>query len=314
MKTEKFHSRMIAGVVLGGALTFTKAFNAQAATVVVSPTTLNGWELGSFDYDATTNTTYPDATAGTEALVPGPATPPAGIGSAELATNPGRGDSGSVISTDNFNGDSLGSITALNYYAYDVNNNGQQFPYLAVNIYTGSVDNSGDSGALADTYDTLFFEPPYQQGSEDGNPSITAQEDTQTLKWQQWDAYAGAWWDNNNVASPGAAGGPGSPGVMSLATFVTDFPDATIASTGVSGLGSVAFQVGFGSPTDSYLGYVDDFTIGINNSNTTYDFEPVAVPEPASFSLIGVGAALLMRRRRKTRIPSGLRLNEKKMI
>jgi hypothetical protein len=222
-------------------------------------------------------------------MVYGPATPPLGVGSAQLATPVGAADGAAAIATEQFDGTPLAAITALNYYAYDQINNGQQFPYLAVSINTGAVDNSGDGGALANTLDTLFFEPPYQTPST-GNPSLPNQGATVQNVWQKWDAYVGGYWDNAGVATPGT-------GVMPLSTFLTDFPDATIANGGYAGLGGIALQVGFESSGDTEVGDVDAFTIGIAGVNTTFNFEPV--PEPTSISLILAGSGMLLMRRRR---------------
>jgi len=299
MKTSKTNSRFVAASLGVAALPlmFVSGLEgvSRAATVVVTPSNMDNWTLNSFDDNGAIVNSGPYY--GTAAMVTGPAAPPLGVGSAQLATPVGKGDGAAAIATEQFDGMPLSSITSLSYWAYDVSNNGQQFPYLAISIDTGSVDNSGDGGALVNTLDTLFFEPPYQQGSSDGNGSLPTQEDTAQNQWQSWNAFEGGFWDNDGIGNPGTAEGS-TPGVLPLSTFQTDFPDATIAYNGsYPGLGGIAMQVGFASDTAD--GYVDDFTIGVGGVNTTYDFEPAAVPEPASFSLLGIGALALLRRRRR---------------
>jgi hypothetical protein len=265
---------------------------SDAGTVVVNPANMNGWTLNSFDNNGAIVNSGPYYSASTQ-MVFGPATPPLGVGSAQLATPVGAADGAAAIATEQFDNTPLASITALNYYAYDQVNNGQQFPYLALSINTGAVDLSGDPGGmpLANTTDTLFFEPPYQTPST-GNPSLPNQGATVQNVWQKWDASIGGWWDNDGIGNPGAGG------VVPLSTFITDFPDATIQNGGLPGLGGIAMQVGFESAGDTEVGNVDAFTIGIAGVNTTYDFEPV--PEPGSISvLLCGGAGLLMRRRRR---------------
>jgi len=289
MLVQRFRHSFICAVALS---VLALGANARGATVEVTPSNMNGWTLNSFDDDG--NIVNNGPYYGTAAMVTGPATPPIGVGSAHLATPVGAGDGAAAIATEQFDNTLLGSITALSYSTYDVTNNGQQFPYLAISINTGAIDNTDDAGATANTLDTLFFEPPYQQPST-GNPSLPDQGPTAQNVWQTWNAYVGGYWDNNGIGNPGV----GSPGVEPLSTFLAAYPLATIQNGGYPGLGGIAMQVGFGSSGDTEDGYVDNFTIGINGSNTTYDFDPNPLPEPTSLSLGGAAAlGLLLRRRR----------------
>jgi len=265
----------------------TFSVSSFAATVVVSPSNMNGWTLNSFDNNGNIVTNGPYL--GTAAMTTGPATPPLGVGSAHLATPVGAGDGAAAIATESYDGTLLSSITALSYDTYDVTNNGQQFPYLSISINTHDVDND---------IDTLFFEPPYQQTST-GNPSLPNQPTPVQNQWQQWNAYVGGYWDNNGIASPGAYESPSEPGVLPLSSFLSLYPNATIANGGYPGLGGIAMQVGFGSSGETEDGYVDDFTIGVNGVNTTYDFEPSAVPEPATLGLLAVAGTVALTRRRR---------------
>ncbi len=107
---------------------------AGAEPVVVRPGNMNNWTLNSFDYTGTIVNSGPYY--GTAAMAVGPATPPLGIGSAHLATPVGAGDGAAAIATEQYDGTLLSSITSLGYSTYDVTNNGQQFPYLAISINT----------------------------------------------------------------------------------------------------------------------------------------------------------------------------------
>jgi len=224
-------------------------------------------------------------------MVTGPATPPLGTGSANLATGNGTsgGDGAEILSNTGYAGTLLSSLTSLSYSTYDTQNNGQQFPYLQLEIATG---------LSANPYDQLFFEPPYQTPTS-GNASLPNQGATALNTWQSWNALGGGWWDNLGFCNPGT-------GVTSLAQCTSTFVDPSIVNTfgvlGVlDGIGGLQLDVGFGSPGDQFNGYVDSLTIGISGTDTTYNFDPNPVPEPASLSLFG--AALFgfgaFRRRRK---------------
>jgi hypothetical protein len=138
------------------------------STVNVTPSNMNEWTLNSFDGNGTIVNSGPYY--GTAAMTTGPATPPIGTGSAHLATPAGAADGAAAIATESYDTTLLSSITSLSYSTYDVTNNGQQFPYLAISIDTGAIDNSGNGNT--NQLDTLFFEPPYQQGTATGNGSL----------------------------------------------------------------------------------------------------------------------------------------------
>jgi hypothetical protein len=184
----------------------------------------------------------------------------------------GTNDDGAAsIATSSLNGVALADLTALSYSTYDTANNGQQFPYIQLNIsYTNDASNDGPGT------DTLFFEPPYQTPSA-GDPSLPNQGAPAMNTWQTWNALEGGWWDNNNVAGPGT-------GVAPLSTFLSFYTDPTIvANVPYFPNDGLALTVGFADNTE-YTAYVDNVTIGVSGSNTTYDFEPntPSVPEPSA--------------------------------
>lgn len=276
--------------LLGLTLGLGAAFSLPAAAdVVVSPAHMGDWAFSNSDGNGTVGA---NAT-GNGALVNGPATPPVGNGSATIATGNGTtgGDGAEILANSGYEGIALSSITALSYSTFMASNNGQQMPYLRLEVTYGN-----------GLFDQLFFEPPYQTPGS-GNASLPDQGASVLNAWQTWDALSGGWWDNG-----GLCGGPGS-NVVSFAACVTALGDATIVNDrGVPGVlenvGGIQFTVGFTSETDISNGNVDNFTIGIDNENVTYDFESAdatAAPEPLSIALFGAGLSGLAfsRRRRK---------------
>ena len=194
-------------------------------------------------------------------FVTGPATPPLGVGSAELKTGNGTtgGDCSAELRNSAYSGVKLSSLTALSYWTYDVANNGSQFPYLELNIDT--------TGTGAAPNDALFFEPPFQS-TGNGGADCAHQANTAMNTWQQWDALHGCWWSNYGDLNAGT-------GTGTLADYLAVHPNATIVNS--SSGGGVHLVVGFASPTDQFDGNVDAFTI----NSTTYDFEP-SLPSPTS--------------------------------
>ena len=258
---------------------------SSAATVDVTPTSMGSWAFDNRDGNGVIGAN-PTASAG---MVTGPSTPPLGTGSANLSTGNGTtgGDGASELRNTAYAGVPLSAITALSYSTYNTLNNGQQFPYLGLTISTTGP---------GPTDDILFFEPPYQTPTS-GNPSLPNQGATALNTWQSWNALTGGWWDNNGTANPGT-------GVESLSFFLAQFPNATIENA-ASGLGGVRFDVGFASPGDQFNGNIDAFTIGVNGSNTTFNFDPAVAttPLPAALPLfaggLGVIGFLAGRRKRK---------------
>jgi hypothetical protein len=266
---------------------------AFADTVVVSPGDMGSWSFVATDG---TGALCPICAGG--GMVTGPASPPLGVGSANLTVptgeSVGAGDSAasSIVSTA-LDGVSLSSLSALSYSTYDTMNNGSQYPFLQLMIsYTDSITHLASS-------DIIFFEPPYQTpGSGNGSlPDQGSPAPTSTPIWQSWNALKGGWWDNNNFCSPGT-------GVCSLNTLIVDLPDATI-TTDSNGNGGAQLTVGYADFTNSYDANVDAVQFGISDvSNTTYDFEPgSATPEPGTFVLFtGAGLLVFAYSRRKAKI------------
>ena len=219
---------------------------ALGATVTVSPpSNLNGWVPSQSGTSATT-------------FVAGPATPPLGAGSVQLAVGTDGGGAAQLRNTT-FNGTLLSSISALAYSTYvQVDGSGGQAPYLILNV---------DYDANGTNDDLLFFEPVYQGVAFfPSNP----QGPLAVGVWQTWDAFNGGWWSVNNTGGAG----PGT-NVKTLATiFAAGDPDANGVLT-VAAAGSIRIVAGFGlGAWDNFVGNADAFSITVGGNNTLFDFEP----------------------------------------
>lgn len=236
---------------------------ASSTTVVVQPSSLHGWAAQARDPSGNP-IAFGDAYCdGSVNFVPGPAAPPLGVGSVELKTGntSGGGDCSAEVRNSNYAGVKLSSLTALGYWTYDVSNNGQQYPYLELNI------NQSGTGTSVD--DSLFFEPPYQAPGQ-GGISCADQAPTAMDTWQQWDALNGCWWDNDNFS-----GWDGGTNTGLLSAYLAAYPNAKVVNSSTGG--GVHFVVGFADPDFTYDGNVDAFRIATSGSDTTYDFEPASM-------------------------------------
>lgn len=191
-------------------------------------------------------------------IAPGFETPPLGIGSAHVT--PGS-DGAAVAQIRNtaFAGTRLDSLTALSYSTYvDVDGSGGQAPYMNLLI-------DQDGNGTVD--DQLFFEPAYQTGAYPGDP-IPNQGAVQLRTWQTWDALAGGWWSLD--------AGTFGPPLITIATYVASFPNATIVNS-AGGLGGLRILTGNGAGAwNNFSGAVDNVTVDTSSiAPITYNFEPL---------------------------------------
>ncbi|HEY0081925.1 MAG TPA: hypothetical protein VGB61_03990, partial [Pyrinomonadaceae bacterium] len=110
------------------------------------------------------------------AFVPGPAAPPAGVGSLRLQTL----TSGEKVFIFNYEheGTKLADLTKLSYVTYRSAGNGNQLPAL-----NSVIDFNGPN--VDGGFSTLVFEPVYNLG----------QHAIVNNTWQSWDALGGGiWW------------------------------------------------------------------------------------------------------------------------
>ncbi|HYH05475.1 MAG TPA: Calx-beta domain-containing protein [Thermoanaerobaculia bacterium] len=232
-------------------IVFVAAFPAAAQIVTITPAAPGTW---------TFNTGGGVASAPPAAYIaPGFETPPLGVGSAHL-TPGSSGGANAQIRNNGLAGTRLDSLEALSYSTYvDVDGSGGQAPYMNLLI-----DQNGDG--VSD--DQLFFEPAYQTGAYPGDP-VPNQGAIQLRTWQTWNALAGGWWSLD--------AGTFGPPLITIATYLASFPNATIVNT-AGGLGGLRILTGTGAGAwDNFLGAVDNVIIDTTTTaSTTYNFEPLA--------------------------------------
>ena len=184
--------------------------------------------------------------AGNGTFRPGPATPPAGVGSIELVTPTGA----DKVYLFNFEqvGTTLSTVDAIGYSTYRTAGSAQQV--AAINIQVDV------NGAAPGGFTTLVFEPVYN----------TDQGSVVSGTWQNWDAYNGGnaiWWSSNPIPSA-----PNRDTFVTWDTIVAANPDAVIVG---------GFGVNQGSGNPALTTAVDALTIGADDHSVTYDFEPYRV-------------------------------------
>ena len=211
--------------------------------VTVTDCNLNGWlRFGA-----------PGA-SGTIKLVDGPSIPTLGNGSVQFICP----DQILIRLNNNFFNDTkLSNISKLSYSTYV-----QQSGSIADNIFIViqlDINNDG----IVDF--PVVFNPIFQTGDYVQGLALD-QGATLMNKWQTWDLLNGVWWR-------GPAPDPMNGGALfTLASLLNQYPNTIITNQG-DGPGSI--RIGGGSPvfTGEFIGYADNFNIGINGVTTTYDFE-----------------------------------------
>jgi hypothetical protein len=221
------------------------------------------------------------AAGGSVTFEAGPAVPPIGNGSVCLFTGT-EGDQGAEMRLSTFDGTLLRDLTDLRYWTYDQINNGQQWPYIILQI---DLTNEGNVD------DLLFFEPGFQTPAT-GNPSLPDQGLPVLNTWQDWNALAGGWWSLNALGglTPGNSVGP-------IFQYNQAVGPSTARIVGSAAGGGIRVVHGFASPADVFQGCVDAFSIQTMASGitTTFNFEPLAGP-PTPSPMPPQGRALLMTR------------------
>ena len=237
-----YRNRWMAAAAIGSLLTILSAAPAPAATVVVATLSPDVW----FNLNE-----GPAGSVGDTTFVPGPATPPSGNGSAMLEVDDtGRASFG----TELYKGTALASITQMTFSSYASSAETVVNPALQFDIdYDGTDMSTAYQGRLT-------FEPS-------GAPTP----DT----WVSQDALAGTWWASQ---APGNGVCPQSS-PCTWAQVLAAFPNAAIRNDASQG-GALLFRLG-GPISGGAIANVDDFTITVGSTSTTYDFEPGCSENPS---------------------------------
>lgn len=214
---------------------------AASATVVVRPSALGGWGLGS-------ENTGPGVFAGSGTMVTGPAAPPQGTGSIKLSTTTAiTHEFAATLAHVNTRLADIGALEYSTYVPTGVPLTG--FPYLVIVLDDNLTDSDvGYKGRLV-------FDPtsiaPVAAGS-----------------WQSWDARAGKWW-----ATPGSTLSttcPQSAPCLWSDIVATHAPNAGLHAA-FGALMLFVDDTGGGPANESYA---DALHISTLTADVTYDFEP----------------------------------------
>ena len=249
----------------------------MAVGVTVKPSMMDGWNFQLGHLLSGTSTALGGFSLG-------PGSPPLGTGSVHFTTGL-DGNSYAQIRNSDYGGQPLSGLTALSYDTYVSAHHGSVAPYIVLNV---DVNDDGIFDPNGGIDDLIFFEPAYQTGQY--NPTIPAgqtipvqngpvhlSEDGTTPTvvtqgvWQHWDAFAGGWWSGNY----GGQGGPPLTLLSGYKSLLTGLGYATPRIINADAcLGGVRIISGAGAPVwNDFDGNADNFTIGINLNDTTYDFE-----------------------------------------
>ena len=209
-----------------------------AAGAGAAVTNLGGWQFLRADCGT-------GSALATGEFVNGPGVPPLGVVSFQMSII-SSGVGYPQLQDSSFNGTKLSDLTALSYATFVLGFGPQSVsPYLLLEI-----DQNGD-GTVDDE---LVYQP-------------AAQATVQGQVWQTWDALSGSWWSLRGLAGMGTATA-GKP----LSNYLAAYPDARIMNVGQQGGFRVAAGC-LGTGWSSFDGAVDAVIVGVNNSNTIFDFE-----------------------------------------
>lgn len=195
---------------------------------------------------------------GSLAFVDGPATPPYGTGSLQMAA-PDLGSDKIALGTTNHGGVPIAELEGLVYSTYrDASSTAPAHVVPSINIF---ITNGGPNGDV--TWAPLVWEPVYAYPAA----AFTAGQ------WNEWNtmaasqtSFGGGWWSTRTLGTIDAFAD-----YVSWETVLEQNPHATIIAQ--AGNGSFGVNLGTG-PAGTFLGNVDGLSATFNGVTTTYNFEP----------------------------------------
>ena len=221
----------------------TKHLSYTESTTIVDPGHPNNWY---FVQESPTGLLLPAT------FVTGPATPPAGTGSASIGVaGPTFGTS---VLTPTFSGTKLSDIQTLQYSVYTPTTTSASIGFDVKYRPTDTVYSG-----------RLVYEP------------INSGVSVVPGSWNTFDALAGKWWATNqsvNGANNQCTNG-GSPGWCTWAEVLAKWPQAELENPSANP-GNLVMKLGSGIPAASVN--IDEVVVGISNATgditqTTFDFE-----------------------------------------
>ena len=225
-------------LVCGSGLSGRSALAASDATIIVSPTNPNGWMF------------VQETPTGTGSFVAGPTTAPLGTGSARLVVD---GTGGVVIrNLTNYLNTRLDAVTALSYSTYR----------------TTGASNFGVSLQLSVDYDLTDTDTTFQ-GRLVYEPFTTGS--VASGVWQTWNPLTtGKWFATRPPFNSQCSQSTPCTWAQVLANWSNAGLHGTDTRSGV-------FLKAGGGWTGGFDGNVDALTIGINDTTTTFNFDPEPV-------------------------------------
>ncbi len=240
---------------------------AQAATILVTPSNLQGW--GAWDMRNT-------ATAGVQNFVDDLG----GSGALQLNMPTANADKAEWAIGGDFG--ILSELTGLSYSWYrDASSNNPQVQAPALKLL---VEDEGQ-------YSLLVYEPVYSTAPADYGTAFA--EDA----WHITNAYTGNFW------ARWTTGGQNQETYVPMSTYINTVVGANDKITGNARV--LGFIVGGGSGWNgAFSGYVDHISYSFNSAEaTTWDFSTasavVPIPAAAPLGLLGMGLIGLARKLRK---------------